>query len=601
MNIRADQLAEQVSRARTRGWAPIMRKAEKRHNLPAGLLLAVASRETNMEDIVGDKGHGRGLFQIDDRFHGDWLSAHGAPGPATTPRIGDAAEFAASMLESNLDFAVQKGVSAADRLRFACSAYNAGAGGALAGHQSGDCDRKTSGGDYGRDVLERLGAIQSRNGGPSVQTSARILRKRDRGKDVVQLKRDLQVWFDRAAPGVWQTFRVQPGPVFGAALDSAVREFQMRNGLLVDGEVGDDTRAALTQAVAATPETKPKARPKPTTGDGVLRRGDRGPDVTRLKHDLEAWFERTLPGTWDSFGVAGGPGFGQALERAVRDFQQRTGLLVDGEVGRETLGALAGMPQTSSPVAAPRPDLSDLKLGAAKKPGSSGEKVRLIQGWLSLHGFKLVVDGGYGDATARQVRAFQKAEGLPVTGIVDEETYARLVQPMIAALSPIAPDGTLGSLVVACARQHLVQHPQEVGGENRGPWVRLYTQGREGADFPWCAGFATFILEQACLAAGAPMPVPRTLACDEIQACADARFLPQPKPSQRKRITPGSIFLRPNPPGRKPSYAHTGIVVKADADTFKSIEGNTNDEGSAEGFEVCARVHGYRGLDFVII
>jgi hypothetical protein len=77
--------------------------------------------------------------------------------------------------------------------------------------------------------------------------------------------------------------------------------------------------------------------------------------------------------------------------------------------------------------------------------------------------------------------------------------------------------------------------------------------------------------------------------------------LPQPKPSQRKRITPGSFFLRPNPPGSKLRYAHTGIVVKAETDTFKSIEGNTNDEGSSEGFEVCARVHAYRGLDFIIV
>jgi hypothetical protein len=97
------------------------------------------------------------------------------------------------------------------------------------------------------------------------------------------------------------------------------------------------------------------------------------------------------------------------------------------------------------------------------------------------------------------------------------------------------------------------------------------------------------------------MPVPKTLACDEIQSRAGDRFLSQPKPSQRARITPGSIFLRPNPPGRRPRYAHTGIVVQADADTFKSIEGNTNDEGSAEGFEVCARVRAYGELDFVII
>ena len=77
-----------------------------------------------------------------------------------------------------------------------------------------------------------------------------ILRKGDRGKDVVQLKQQLQTWFDRAAPGVWQTFRVKPGPVFGAALTTAVRDFQMRNALLVDGEVGEDTREALARASA---------------------------------------------------------------------------------------------------------------------------------------------------------------------------------------------------------------------------------------------------------------------------------------------------------------------------------------------------------------
>jgi hypothetical protein len=33
-------------------------------------------------------------------------------------------------------------------------------------------------------------------------------------------------------------------------------------------------------------------------------------------------------------------------------------------------------------------------------------------------------------------------------------------------------------------------------------------------------------------------------------------------------------------------------ALQADGDTFKSIEGKTNDEASAEGFEVCARVHG---------
>ena len=195
---------------------------------------------------------------------------------------------------------------------------------------------------WGRSSLVRAGGVSQTSGD-------RILRKGNRGKNVLQLKRDLRAWFDRAAPGVWQTFRVQPGPVFGAALTSAVRDFQMRNALLVDGEVGEDTRGALAPASAPKTRRRPTAKTKPATGGAgtILRRGDRGPKVTQLKRDLEAWFEHALPGSWESFGVAGGPAFGQGLDRAVRDFQQRNGLLVDGEVGSETFGAI----QRSAPVA----------------------------------------------------------------------------------------------------------------------------------------------------------------------------------------------------------------------------------------------------------
>jgi hypothetical protein len=40
---------------------------------------------------------------------------------------------------------------------------------------------------------------------------------------------------------------------------------------------------------------------------------------------------------------------------------------------------------------------------------------------------------------------------------------------------------------------------------------------------------------------------------------------------------------------------------QAEGDTFKSIEGNTNDDGSYEGYEVCARVRGYAGIDFIVM
>ncbi|MBV9971757.1 MAG: hypothetical protein JO135_00315, partial [Candidatus Eremiobacteraeota bacterium] len=49
--------------------------AAARHGVDAKLLAAVAAQETGGpganagHNIVGDGGHGHGLFQIDDRFH----------------------------------------------------------------------------------------------------------------------------------------------------------------------------------------------------------------------------------------------------------------------------------------------------------------------------------------------------------------------------------------------------------------------------------------------------------------------------------------------------------------------------------------------------
>jgi hypothetical protein len=107
------------------------------------------------------------------------------------------------------------------------------------------------------------------------------------------------------------------------------------------------------------------------------------------------------------------------------------------------------------------------------------------------HDFLVVVDGIFGPATELAVRRFQAGAGLPPSGVVDRPTSAKLLAPMERALAPIdpAPRG-FGRCTVAYARQHLEEHPREVGGQNRGPWVRLYMGGNEGTAWPWCAGFA---------------------------------------------------------------------------------------------------------------
>jgi hypothetical protein len=154
-------------------------------------------------------------------------------------------------------------------------------------------------------------------------------------------------------------------------------------------------------------------------------------------------------------------------------------------------------------------------------------------------------------------------------------------------------------MVVAYAEQHLSQKPREIGGQNGGPWVRLYMDGNEGSAWPWCAGFASFILKQACSTLQIQVPIQPSFSCDLLAASARDKncFLAESKIADKKQIAPGSLFLV-----RRTSadWEHTGIVLSAEKGLFYTIEGNTNDEGSREGYEVCRRFRGYKNKDFII-
>jgi peptidoglycan hydrolase-like protein with peptidoglycan-binding domain len=246
--------------------------------------------------------------------------------------------------------------------------------------------------------------------------------------------------------------------------------------------------------------------------------------------------------------------------------------------------------------------MSELELDKVYRRGERAPGVKRIQEWLTLNGFAVAIDGDFGPATEAALKRFQAKAGLPVSGVADAATFGRLVAPMKAAVAPIAAQGrSLGALVVAYASQHLRQQPREVGGENRGPWVRLYMDGHEGAAFAWCAGFATFCLQQAARTLGVPMPLERTYSCDVLASSGrqQGRFLSTlTAPPDRTRIHPGSLFVR-----RRTAidWEHTGIVTEVDEETFQTIEGNANDEGSHEGYEVCARTRGFKSMDFVLL
>jgi N-acetylmuramoyl-L-alanine amidase len=108
--------------------------------------------------------------------------------------------------------------------------------------------------------------------------------------------------------------------------------------------------------------------------------------------------------------------FGPATERAVRAFQQRRGLLVDGLVGSHTWSELveAGW------------RLGDRVL-YLRQPPLRGDDVRTLQARLNALGLDSGrVDGIFGADTDRAVRAFQREYGVAEDGIFGSRSLAAL-------------------------------------------------------------------------------------------------------------------------------------------------------------------------------
>jgi len=205
---------------------------------------------------------------------------------------------------------------------------------------------------------------------------------------------------------------------FGDATEAAVRYFQERNGLSVDGKAGTYTLDKLYSSSAKrafatpTPTAKPTATPKAENLNYYLERGNSGTKVRTLQERLIAlgWLEGTADAS-----------YGNATEYAVKAFQKRyTSLEDDGIAGPDTLKQLysAGAAKASTPVAT---------LGISLERGDENDAVKALQARLKELGFFTDnVIGRYGPATETAVTDFQKANGLTATGQATTGTLNKL-------------------------------------------------------------------------------------------------------------------------------------------------------------------------------
>lgn len=115
-------------------------------------------------------------------------------------------------------------------------------------------------------------------------------------------------------------------------------------------------------------------------------------------------------------------------------------------------------------------------------------------------------------------------------------------------------------------------------GSNAGPMVEVYLHSvglKKG--FAWCMSFVYWCVDHAAAQTALVNPLQKTGGV--LAQYNKSKGLVTLNPA------PGDIFIMDFGKG----VGHTGFVEKVTGNIIHTIEGNTNDDGSREGYEVCRR------------
>jgi len=222
---------------------------------------------------------------------------------------------------------------------------------------------------------------------------------------------------------------------------AAVRAFQTRFGLTVDGVVGPNTWRRLYEIywgiVNNTPSPTPTPPPQnppgmPAYPGSPIRLGATGDAVLRIQRALNriATAVPSVP-TVPEDGI-----YGEVTRNSIMAFQRIFGLSIDGVVGpitwdrlfREYLDLQPNEGTTPPPTPLPQYPGSPIRQGA------TGESVRQIQRAINMllpcqpRLWRLNEDGIFGPNTRDAVLTFQSIFGLSADGVVGPITWDRLMR-----------------------------------------------------------------------------------------------------------------------------------------------------------------------------
>ena len=141
-------------------------------------------------------------------------------------------------------------------------------------------------------------------------------------------------------------------------------------------------------------------------------------------------------------------------------------------------------------------------------------------------------------------------------------------------------------VVLATARSLLFVR-EEPRNSNKGQAVEAFLKVTGlGGGYPWCAALIAWCGQAAF---GSRWPLPLTAGCAALGTAAAQKGILTATPHV------GDVFLLYYPSlGR---FAHTGLITGISGPSCHTIEGNTNDGGSRDGWGVFPRVRTFGPRD----
>lgn len=195
---------------------------------------------------------------------------------------------------------------------------------------------------------------------------------------------------------------------FGPATKAAVIKFQKSVGITADGRPGDKTLTALYHGKSAINKADNSERNYTTnpTNPHTLYYGCTGRRVERLQYALKkaGMYKGNIDGV-----------YGDLTYDAVRAYQRKKGLGVDGMAGTRTLNSLYKN--------------TNVNVGSSFQlaEGSKGREVEEMMHYLREKGYTTENSDLFTAQFAEDVKAWQAATGKEVTGMITEAQYNNIV------------------------------------------------------------------------------------------------------------------------------------------------------------------------------